>query len=199
MHGKYRNGWQVATLRVTVVAAGRSGAWSTASRASVRSNRSRIRASLGFGVGVPKVTAAERLADRALTLSKRDADQDVAITELVDLASGDYRAILKAEEICLSSQVEAGLRCRAIELLMHVASRSRKHNDQSLSVSRVVEKAFGGPDGIERARSYLASLLASMKDVSEVQRRSVFLLLLVAATFQLMDCDSQCTGRTLSD
>jgi hypothetical protein len=54
-------------------------------------------------------------------------------------------------------------------------------------VGEQVETAFGGVDGSARAKSYLASLQAAMKDIADAQRRAAFLALLIAATMELFN------------
>jgi hypothetical protein len=56
---------------------------------------------------------------------------------------------------------------------------------QAPSIRRLVEGAFH--KDYREAKDYMVSLQASMKDISDAQRRSVFLLLLTAATFELLN------------
>jgi hypothetical protein len=58
---------------------------------------------------------------------------------------------------------------------------------QTLEYRKLVEIAFGAEDGSVRAKSYLTSLQAAMKDIAEAQRRSVFLAVLIAATMELFN------------
>jgi hypothetical protein len=56
-----------------------------------------------------------------------------------------------------------------------------------LSVIQAVQRAFRGEGGADRGRNYAATLLATVKDISDAEKRSALLALLVAATFELLD------------
>jgi hypothetical protein len=55
------------------------------------------------------------------------------------------------------------------------------------SFAQRTQQAFSGEDGPSRARNYLGSLHASMKDIADAEKRSVFLSILVAFTFELFN------------
>jgi hypothetical protein len=79
------------------------------------------------------------------------------------------------------------LRRMAHQLVAPSAAEGGATKPRKRPYGEQVETAFGGVDGSARAKSYVASLQAAMKDIADAQRRSVFLALLIAATMELFN------------